>query len=274
MIGVSMGSDFQLHTEVDLATLRYRILEINSMSGEGHILSSLSCLELMIAVLSLQRKKSTLQTDSYPWEDPFILSKGHAALGFYVVLEAFGFLQSNEIENFGKFESNLGGHPDARKFPLAYFSTGSLGHGLPVAVGAAYSLGNKGDSSNLYCLCGDGEFMEGSMWEALHFASSMKLSNLQVLIDCNNTHTKNGISIESLVKRLSGFDLEIIVIDGHDLSQLQKTLTAPHSGRSRILLCKTKMGHGVPLVEGKKEWHRKWVGSEVLDKVRIELGVV
>jgi len=272
-IGVRVESKLHLDPKIAVKSLRYRILEINSISGEGHILSSLSSLELMIAILNAQRKKTNFLDNSYPWEDPFILSKGHAALAFYVVLESLGLLKKSEIEGFGKIGSNLGGHPDSNKFPLAYFSTGSLGHGLPVSVGTAYSLANKSDYHRVYCLCGDGELMEGSIWESLAFASSMKLSNLQILVDCNSTHTKNGISIESLTKRLSGYDLEIVVVDGHNLDALNNVLNTPQKNNPRILLCKTIMGYGVPLVEGKKEWHRKRVGHDELVNVKAQLGI-
>jgi transketolase len=267
-----MENKLHLDPKIDIKRLRYRILEINSISGEGHILSSLSSLELMIAILNVQRKKAHFRADSYPWEDPFILSKGHAALGFYVVLESLDLLEKNDLEEFGKFGSKLGGHPDSTKFPLAYFSTGSLGHGLPVSVGAAYSLANKGGWHKVYCLCGDGELMEGAIWESLAFASAMKLSNLQVLVDCNSTHTKNGVSIESLTKRLSGYDLEIVVVNGHNLDELNIILETPQKN-TRILLCETKMGNGVPLVEGKKEWHRKKISTQELANVKVKLGI-
>lgn len=252
--------------------MRYRVIEVNSLSGEGHILSSLSVLEMIYAIVKLQKRNSD-SNNPYIWRDPFVLSKGHAALGFYVVLEEMGLIATNELNSFGTHGSRFGGHADARKFPLSYFSTGSLGHGLPVAVGAAFELAKSDPDAITYCICGDGEFMEGSVWESLFFATRMNLANLKILIDCNSTHISQGFSLERLMGILSEIGCATSEVDGHNVDEITAALQEHHSHAPQVLLCHTKMGYGVNLVEGKKEWHRKVVSPEDLIFVKQQFGI-
>ena len=257
-----------------LNRLRYRIMEVNSISGEGHILSSLSVLEMILAVVSVQQRAYDLNLPEYIWRDPFVLSKGHAALAFFVVMEDFGLIDPTELDSFGAHQSSFGGHVDARKSSLAYFSTGSLGHGLPVATGAALHLAKSDPDAIVYCICGDGEFMEGTMWEALFFAFEMKLDNLRILIDCNSTHNTQGFGQDALFRKFVAFGNEVKQVDGHNIIEITKALGGkPNLGPS-IILCKTNMGNGISLVQGKKEWHRRVVNEVDLLMIKKELEVL
>jgi transketolase len=261
----------KMYSSAHLNRLRYRIMEVNSISGEGHILSSLSVLEMILAVVNVQRKSYNLNPPEYIWSDPFVLSKGHAALAFYVVMEDLDLLDPAELDRFGAHQSRFGGHVDARKSSLAYFSTGSLGHGLPVAIGAALQLSKSDSEATVYCICGDGEFMEGAMWEALSFASQMKLKNLRILVDCNSTHGAQGFGQDALFRRLRAFGNEVRQINGHNLNEITKALhKKPKLGPS-VILCKTNMGNGVSLVQGKKEWHRRVISADDLLMIKKEL---
>ena len=230
-------------------------------------------MEMIYAIVKLQRINYD-GDNSYIWRDPFVLSKGHAALGFYVVLEEAGLITSNELNTFGTHGSRFGGHADARKFPLSYFSTGSLGHGLPVAVGAAFELTKSDPDALVYCICGDGEFMEGSIWESIFFATRMNLVNLKILIDCNSTHASQGFSLERLMGILAEIGCEVSEVNGHDVDEIMRELRVESSTGPQILLCRTKMGNGVKLVEGKKEWHRKVVTSVDLISVKKQFGIL
>ena len=248
-------------------------MEVNSLSGEGHILSSLSVLEMIIAIVTKQRQNKN-NNNAYLWRDPFILSKGHAALGFYVVLEKMGLISTEELNKFGSHGSRFGGHTDARKFPLSYFSTGSLGHGLPVATGTAFQLMKSDPDASIYCICGDGEFMEGSIWESLFFATRMNLGNLKILIDCNSTHIPQKFNIERLGSILTEIGCSVKEVDGHDVQEILEALKEEKSSAPLVLLCRTRMGNGVELVEGKKEWHRKVVTPDDLNLVKKQFGII
>jgi len=251
--------------------LRYRVLEVNSLSGEGHILSSLSSLEMLISIVANQSENFD---KDYPWDHPFILSKGHAALGFYVVLEFFGYIKEEELNNFAKYGSNLGGHIDSSKSSLFYFSTGSLGHGLPVAIGVAYVKKYSGDEkSPIFVICGDGEFMEGSIWESLQFASRMNLTNLKILVDCNNSHTSQGQNVNYLENIIRNIGFDVSIINGHDTRVIIDKISKISPSKPQVFLCETKLGHGVEFVEGKKEWHRRTISSLDLQQVKNQLGI-
>ena len=140
-----------------LNKIRYLVLESCFKIKEGHVGSAFSVLEILYVIFKNYFKKHY-----------FILSKGHAAIGVYAVMNHFKILSDKDFKSFCKFNSKLGGHPDSIKIPDLNFSTGSLGHGLPVSSGLAFGLKMKKEKKNIICLIGDQELMEGTTWKSTY----------------------------------------------------------------------------------------------------------
>jgi transketolase len=253
--------------------IKYRIFEINNKVGEGHILSSLSCLNLIYEITSFQiaRSLDSIGYDKYPWQDKFVLSKGHAALGFYAVLENFGLIKTNQLETFGSIGSKFGGHPDANKLNFAYVSTGSLGHGLPISVGAAWAKKIKKENGEVYCLCGDGEILEGTTWESMITAGNLRLDNLTLFIDYNSSHNSQSPTKETLRSFALNSGWNAVEIDGHNNDEIRRIMNTKKN-TPLLVISNTILGGEVAYVQGKKEWHRKQVTDSDLLNVAKELG--
>jgi transketolase len=190
--------------------------------------------------------------------DRFILSKGHAAGAYYVTLWSLGLLSEADLDSFHKDGTRLAGHPPARGIPSVLFSTGSLGHGLPLAAGLALAARLQGRGGRVFCLTSDGEWQEGSTFEALIFAVHQNLANLTILVDHNRLQgfgsTEGVASMDPLGQRLAGFDAELRDCDGHDLESLRDALV-PRGNRPTVVIMRTIKGRGVPGLEGSMESH-------------------
>ena len=165
--------------------IRSEILTISHKSGHGHIPTSFSIVEMLCAVYQTMRHDP--KRPDMPDRDLFVLSKGHASLGFYCVLAGHGYFDFEDVYAFGAFDSKFGCHPDRTKVPGAEASTGSLGHGIGLAVGMALAAKIAGTPRRVYTLIGDGESNEGTVWEAIMVATNLKLDNLTVLYDHNHS---------------------------------------------------------------------------------------
>lgn len=225
-----------------------RLIKMHYDSGVGHIGGNLSALDAMLIVFHefMQPK------------DGFILSKGHSAGALYISLWSRGLLADADLLSFHKDETLLGGHPPAKGISAIPFATGSLGHGLSLACGTALAHRLKDESEHTYCLASDGEFQEGSTWEALIFLSHHCLTNLTVLVDHNGLqgfgNTADIASMSPLQERLKGLNIEVIVIPGHDLNSIRKALKVK-SEKPKLIILQTVKGHGVSFMENKMEWH-------------------
>ena len=173
-----MEQKFSLHINSDL---RLRIIEMICNSGEGHIPSSFSIVDI---IEHLYGSVLNVKPDNATWSnrDYFILSKGHGAAALFVVLEKYGFISALDLENYGTKLGILGGHPDSTKVPGVEACTGSLGHGMPMAVGIALGLKIQKKENRVYCLVGDGECQEGTVWEAANIAANQQLNNLIAIV--------------------------------------------------------------------------------------------
>ena len=232
----------------DLSRARKRLLQMHFESGVGHIGGNLSALDAMLVVFH------EYLTDG----DQFILSKGHAAGALYTALWSVGRLQDEDLKTFHRDDTLLAGHPPANGIADIAFATGSLGHGLSLAAGTALAFRLKGSDARVVCLTSDGEWQEGSTWEALIFSCHHRLSNLTVLVDHNNLQgfgtTADIASMSPLWRRLQGFDADLQVIDGHDPQALRTALAAT-AQRLNIIVLKTVKGHGVRFMENQMAWH-------------------
>ena len=227
---------------------RRRLLKMHFESGVGHLGGNLSCID---AVLVAFHEKIRAQ-------DRFVLSKGHSAGALYVALWSIGRLSDADLTSFHKDETLLAGHPPASGMPDIPFATGSLGHGLSLAAGTALGMRLDGSDARTICLTSDGEWQEGSTWEALIFAAHHRLANLSVLIDHNGLQgfgsTAEVASMNPLWERLQGFDVDLQVIDGHDLGAIRAALSEEHA-RPSVIVLRTIKGKGVSFLENRMDSH-------------------
>jgi transketolase len=234
--------------------IREDILKISHESGHGHIPTCFSIVEILYAVYESMRH----DPENPKWEerDIFILSKGHAALALYCVLAEFGYFPIEAVYSFGGFESDFGCHADRFKIPGVEASTGSLGHGIALAVGAALGIRLKKSKQKVFTVIGDGESNEGTVWESLMVADSLGLDNLTVIYDNNMSHAR-GLQITNPAEKLKAFGCEVFEADGHDAEAIKNILSKPQK-KTKAIVANTVKGFGCKvLCENHYEWHRK-----------------
>lgn len=205
---------------------RRRIIELTREADATHIGSALSTVDIIDAVYRTKKQ-----------EEKFILSNGHAACALYVILEGEGLLQNPKI-------SELGIHPERNPSIDIEVSTGSLGQGLPIAVGIAMSDRLK----NVYCCVSDGECAEGSIWEALSIASKYKLKNLKILINANGYAGYEEIDSEKLIPKFNAFGCNVVDVDGHDIKAIIEAL-AVDTNTPLAVFARTKVDQ-LPFLRG------------------------
>lgn len=234
--------------------LREKIVDLAMIGNEGHIASGFSIIEILIAIFSINKAKIKNRVSF----ESFYLSKGHSAIALYAAMNYLGVISNDDIKNFAEKGSKFGGHPTKLKNPPIPASTGSLGHGLPIALGAAHARKINKDQRNIYCLVGDGEMNEGSMWESLLLGAKFKLDNLFMIIDDNSSSTR-AIDLQSLESKISSFGWKCLIIDGHNISSLSKGLfeTQITKGMPTCIIAKTIKGYGSYATAKKFEWHHK-----------------
>ena len=238
-----------------LGRLRRRVIETAARAGEGHIPSALSVLDILWVLYD-----RILRLDPHaplaPERDRFVLSKGHASLGLYVVLAEKGFIPAEALDGFCTYDGILGGHPDCNKVPGVEVSAGSLGHGLPMAVGMALGARISGRPFQVFCLVGDGESNEGSIWEAALLASHHRLSNLCCIVDYNHS-TDRALALGDVAAKFQAFGWSALTVDGHDHEALHAALSAPPTDKPRCIVANTVKGYGCPPMENQPAWHHR-----------------
>ncbi len=243
--------------------LRAKIVDLAVSSGEGHIPSSFSIVDLIDHIYgNVLRINPTDSAD--PNRDYFILSKGHGALALYVVLNKYGLLSDVDLSLYGQSESILGGHPDRVSTPFVEASTGSLGHGFPFAVGIALGNQVKKRASRVFSLLGDGECHEGSVWEAANVAANQGLNNLVALIDWNES-AMQLMPVDDIVGKWRAFGWNVVEIDGHSEQDLQQALSLEELNnqvKPYAVIAKNIKGKGVPMIEGHGPWHHRIPSTE------------
>jgi len=253
----------------DLNNLVYQvrrdILRMVHQAKSGHPGGSLGCTEFFIVMFNKILNFNLPFSKDGINEDVFLLSNGHISPVYYSILSRIGFFELNELKTFRKINSRLQGHPTNHySLPGIRISSGSLGQGLSVSIGAALSKKLNNDESLVYVLTGDGELQEGQNWEAFMFASANKIDNLIAVIDLNGQQidgsTSDVLDIGNLNDKLCSFGWEVIEIEeGNNMEEIFKTLTkAKESTRKKkpvAVLMKTIMGNGVDFMMHTHEWH-------------------
>ena len=221
------------------------VIEAAYKAKHGHIPSALSIFEIIVAI------DKVLGDD-----DKIVLSKGHGCLAYYSYLACKGLISKDEVKNFGKKGSKLGGHPDRNKLKEIYASTGSLGHGLPIALGASLARKIKQKPGVFYCIVGDGECNEGSIWESLQIAVNNNLNNLVCVIDNNNSQIRS-LPTSNLHQKLKAFGLEVIEVDGHNIDELTEALNQK-GDKPLAIVANTIKGKGIKEMEDNMfAWHHR-----------------
>ena len=259
--------------------LRKKLLTMcGTYDGIVHIGGDLSVADILTALFQYG-----LNVDpgniAAPDRDRFILSKGHAAVCMYITMAIKGFFDYDEIvRTYGKLDSAYGMHPCKVQLPGVECSSGSLGHGLAMATGMAMSAKQRRQRHRVFCLMGDGETCEGSVWEAAMAASSYNLGNLIAVIDRNGqlmtSFSEDLIRLEPYSDKWRGFGWNVIECDGHNMSDLVSAidaLPAPDSGVPTAIICRTVKGKGVSFMERNLGWHAGSLGEEDMNRALDEI---
>lgn len=234
----------------DALAIRRRFLRMHFEARAGHLGSGLSSIDLLAYLYRTWMRP----------QDRFILSKGHGASSLYATLHHFGVISDAVLATYYKDGTLLAAHPAPRGLEAVPAATGSLGHGLPIAVGMAHTFKRLlGTDARVACLLSDGDCNEGSTWEAAMFAAHHGLDNLLVIVDANGIQgfgrTRDVLDLEPLPQKWQAFGFASAETDGHDFRALHAAMKEPTVGRPRCLIARTTKGKGVRLMEDKVEWH-------------------
>jgi transketolase len=259
--------------------LRKKLLHLcGTYEGAVHIGGDLSSADILTALFSYGMKVDPTDIAN-PQRDRFVLSKGHAAVCMYIAMAIRGFFSYDEIvATYGQLDSAYGMHPCKVQLPGVECSSGSLGHGLPIAVGMALSARHRGDGHRVFCLLGDGETGEGSVWEAVMAARSNELGNVVAFVDRNRqlmtSFAEDRIVFEPYPDKWRAFGWNVVEIDGHSMGELVAAidaLPASDSDRPTVVICETVKGKGVDFMERNLAWHAGSLGAADLERAMAAL---
>jgi len=260
------------------ARIRARVVEMSHAAGTPHLGSSLSCIDMLVAAYwGALRIEPRAPLD--PDRDRFILSKGHAATALYAVLAERGFFDPAILATYDEDGAALPEHPGLQCVPGVEAATGSLGHGLPIALGMALAARIQRRPTRCLVLMSDGECEEGSVWEAAMFAPARRLDTVTVMIDYNKWQATGRsdeiMALAPLAEKWRAFGWEASEVDGHDLDALLAALVhhPDGSGRPRAIICHTVKGKGVSFMEDDNNWHYRIPTADEVRRARIDLGL-
>lgn len=259
----------------DLAfELRQKLLNLcGTYEGAVHIGGDLSSADIFTALFEYGLNVDPTDLAN-PMRDRFVLSKGHAAVAMYIAMAIKGFFSYQGIvDTYGQLDSAYGMHPCKVQLPGVEASTGSLGHGLPLAVGMAMGARGRGATHRVVTLMGDGETGEGSVWEAALVASSNKLGNLVAVIDRNRqlmtSFDEERVTLEPYTDKWAAFGWNVIHVDGHDMAALVEaidSLPPTDSDKPTVIVAETVKGKGVDFMEHNLAWHAGSLGAADLER--------
>jgi transketolase len=255
--------------------VRKRTVEIIYKASDGHTGGSLSAVDILVA-LHFRVMNIDPENPEMKGRDRFIMSKGHSVESYYSVLEKRGFISSELVDTYGKYNSLLAGHP-TRKVPGIELNSGALGHGLSVGVGLALAAKRSGENYRTYVLMGDGEHGEGSIMEAAAAAGHYKLDNLVAIIDRNQLQisgrTEEVCAVDDLEGKYRACGWNVIHCDGHNMSELLKCFqeAVMLNEKPTIVIAHTVKGKGVSFMENQAKWHHKVPTNEQVEQAFEEL---
>jgi transketolase len=241
--------------------VRRETIRLVGIAKSGHYTSVFSCAEILGALYGGIMRLA--EDPDWPERDRLVLSKGHMAVGVYPLLAERGYFPTEWLDEYTRVGNALGDHPDMRRVPGIDFSSGSLGHGLSIAVGMAYAARmRKQAETRIFALVGDQELNEGQIWEAAQTAGHYGLGNVIALVDRNQMGldgmTEEVMTVEPIGDRFRAFGWEVTEIDGHDLRAVYGTLRglpAPTGDRPQCIVAHTVKGKGIGYMELSRTWH-------------------
>ncbi len=267
---------------VDQLTDRARFIRLETVrlariASAGHYSSTFSAAELLAALYYAELAYDPARP-GWPDRDRFVLSKGHAAIGLYPVLADLGFFDPGLLDTYSRLGSPFGDHPDMKKVPGIDFSSGSLGHGLSVALGIALGGRAQGRRYRTWCMLGDGELCEGQIWEAAMAAGHFRTGSLVAVVDrnglCIDGPTESVMAVEPIEDRFRAFGWQTQTIDGHDIDAILDCfagLNDDEDGPPQLVVAQTVKGRGVQRMEMSLAWHVGNLAGVDYDEVVAEL---
>jgi len=261
--------------------VRRDIVRMVHAHQSGHPGGSLGCADFLTALyFVIMKHNPTAFSMDGKNEDIFFLSNGHISPLWYSVLARSGYFDKKELSTFRSINSRLQGHPTTHEgLPGVRMSSGSLGQGLSVAIGAAQSKKLSNDSSIVYSLHGDGELQEGQIWEAMMYAAAKKIDNLIATVDYNGQQIDGAVndvlSLGNLKAKWEAFGWDVLQMNGNDMKQVVETLqnALKHTGKGKpvVILMTTVMGYGVDFMMGSHKWHGIAPNDEQLKQALAQL---
>jgi transketolase len=250
---------------------RRRILDISQQVTALHVAPAFSCTEITDVIYHGLMRRDADGVN----RDVFLMSKGHGCMIQYVILEEFGVLTRNDLDRYCKPDGRLGAHPDYET-PGVAASTGSLGHGLGMATGQACAEKLKKSDMLIYCVLSDGEFQEGSTWEAMMMAANLNLDNLIAFMDYNDfggleRMTDGHKAFYPLVEKAEAFGWEAVEVDGHNEEAIFNAVMSRAGGGPLLVVCRTVKGKGVSYMENVPIWHYRSPNKDEYQKGLEEL---
>lgn len=260
--------------------LRREAFEMVVRSKKGHYPSSSSCVEVVVALFYGGFLKYNAQNPKDPARDRIFISKGHAGMVLYPILEDLGFVPKGELLKFTKPDGKFRFYPDPT-IPGIEAITGSLGHGMGIAAGHCLAAKRDGKNIRSFVIIGDGECYEGSTWETAMFAAHQKLDNYVVVIDRNQCiimdHTEKCVKLDPMAEKWKAFGFHTIEINGNSIEEVTKALAEATSGKIKgpvAIVANTVKGKGVSYMENRPDWHNKMPNDEQTATARKELADV
>ena len=275
-IGVDYPSELIEGLQARAKEFRREIIKTIAAAGSGHPGGSLSVIDLLTA-LYFHVLRHDSQNPSWPERDRLFLSKGHASPALYTCLAHAGYFPTERLGTFRKLGSPLQGHPDMLMLPGIEMSGGSLGQGLSVANGSAMAGKIDDKAYRVFCILGDGEIDEGSVWEAAMTAAHYELDNVTAIVDANTAqqtgYTRDVMDTEPKAEKWKAFGWTVYEIDGHDFSQILWALESERivAGKPTFIVARTMKGKGVSFMEGVIDFHGKAPTPEQTEKALLEL---
>lgn len=257
---------------------RRRILDISQQVTALHVAPAFSCLEMVDIIYHVFMRPDPHQTNPKRFFDSFVISKGHGCLSQYVILEDLGILEKTDLDRYCTPAGQLGAHPDYG-VPGIEASTGSLGHGLGIATGMAYAEKLKGTDQRTYVMLSDGEFQEGSTWEAMMMAANLEITNLIAFMDLNDfgglaRMSEGHPAFYPVVEKAQSFGWEAVEVNGHDARAVFEAVTSRSGRKPFLLVGKTVKGKGVSYMEHVNMWHYRSPNKDEYAKAIAELAEV
>lgn len=261
-----------------IKALKKRIFLTAYKAGAAHLASAFSVIDVLYVLYCKQILRYDVKNPWMQSRDRLIMSKGHASLALYVILNEVGFISNEELDGFCQPGSHLGGEPKLGATPGIEASTGSLGHGLSFALGIALACKMNHLDNKIYVILGDGECQEGTVWEAVMSAVKFELDNLVVVMDDNRLQAMDSVEeimgITSWRDKWESFGFEVDEINGHDLDEIENALRKENTcGKPRLIISHTIKGNGVSFMEGVPIWHYRMPNTEELKIVKEELDI-